>query len=805
MFANYLKTAVRNICRHKVHSAINIAGLAVGMACAITILLWVRFELSFDRYHEHADRIYRLATDLHFGTLDGKFAVSNHPAGPTLQRDYPEVEKAVRFHPVWGQSLVRYRDKEFVERDIFYADNTVFDVFTFPLIRGDSGSALAAAYSVVMTENTARKYFGVEDPVGKVIKIGNVQHADLDNDTGFTVTGVMRNVPANSHFTFEMLISFETIYRDNERQRNRWTGDIDNYTYLLLAPNTDYKELDKKLPALVDRYLEDEIKAVGANMDFFLQPLPRIHLHSRLKAEISYGDILAVYTFIIVAALIIIIAGINFMNLATARSAGRAREVGIRKALGADRRALVTQFMGESVVLSIVASVLVMGLVELLLPLFRSQFLWKVDFENVYTASTIGGLFGLAILAGCLAGSYPALFLSSFQPMQTLKGGLAAGACRARIRGLLVVLQFTISIFMIIATMVVFSQFHYMQNKALGFDSEQVLVLKFTNRFIRQSIDSVKAQLKSHSSISGVAFTSHQPGRHARRNVFAPEGFSYDQMKEMDAVSVDSDFVPTMEIEMAAGRNFRSGQATENEQAILINQTAARQFGWTDAVGKTITELTQGLPKKTIVGVMKDFHQRNLYNPIEPLYIENDPEKFAYVLVKIRPGHVSEAMGFLRKKWKEIDSSNTFDHWFLDEGFEEHYGVMRKLGNLLLSFTLLAVIIACLGLFGLAAFTAEQRTREIGIRKALGASVSDIVLLLSKAFAKWVLLANVIAWPLAYLVSQDWVEDYPYRIAVKPAFFVAAGLAALIIALATVSWQAVKAARANPVDALRYE
>jgi len=808
MFSNYFKTAFRNIWRHRVHSILNITGLAVGMACTIIILLWARFEFSFDRHHEKAERIYRLTTDFHFGSFQGKYATSNHPAGPTLQRDYPEVEKAVRFHSVWGGSMVRFKDRQFVEYRLFYADNTVFDVFTLPLLRGDSGSALTNAYSVVITEGMAAKYFGNEDPMGKVIKIGNIKHSNLHNEPNFTVTGIFKKMPPNSHFTFDMLLSFETIYVGNEEQRGRWTKDIDNYTYLLLAPNTDYRKLERKLPALVKRYLKRGLQDVGASFDLFLQPLTRIHLYSKLPNEITNpGFIEGVVAFIAIAVLILIIACINFMNLSTACSAGRAREIGIRKSLGADRRALVAQFMGESLVFSMISLFLALGLVELFAPLFRSYFPWEVRFENVYSLATMAGLLSLAVVVGVIAGSYPALFMSAFQPLRSLKGTYGSGAGKSRFRSVLVVFQFSVSISLIVATVVVFRQFDHMQNKALGFDREQVVVVNIVDTSIRERIESVKAELRQHNDITGVAFISHQPGRHARINVFAPQGFAYENMQKMDAISVDADFVPTMGVELVAGRNFSPRHAVDKSRAILINEAAVRQFGWTPttAVGKTVTELTGNMVAKKILGITKDFHQRNLYARIEPLFMEYDPDRFNYALVKIRPGNIAETMGFLERKWKKIDSSGTFDYWFLDEGHTYHYRPIWKLGALFLGFTFIAVLIACMGLFGLAMFSAEQRTKEIGIRKALGATVSDIALMLSKSFVKWVLAANIFAWPLTYWFTADWLEDYPYRIDVGIRIYALAGLLALVIALLAVSYQTIKAVRANPIEALRYE
>lgn len=804
MISNYFKTTLRIIWRHRVHSIINIVGLAVGMACTILILLWVRFEFSFDRYHENAGRIYRLATDFHFGAFQGKFATSNHPAGPTLQRDYPEVEKAVRFHGVYGGSLVRYKDRQFIEHHLYYADPTVFDVFTLPLLRGDSASALTTAYAVVLSEDTAAKYFNGEDPLGKTIKIGNALHSNLHNEPSFTVTGVFKKVPPNSQFTFDALLSFETIYVGNEKQRERWTGDIDNYTYLLLAPGADYRDLERKLPALVKKHLEKEIQDVGAGFDLFLQPLTRIHLYSKLTAEISWSGIIeAVVAFIGIAVLILIIACINFVNLSTARSAGRAREIGVRKSLGAGRRALVIQFIGESLVFSMISLLLALGLVELLMPLFRSNFPWEVNFGNIYAPATLTGFLALAVMVGILAGSYPALVLSGLQPVRALKG--ASGAAGSNFRSLLVVFQFTVTISLIANTVIVYRQFNHMQNLALGYDNRLVAVVRIIDPSIRSSVAAVKAQLKAHHGIAGIAFTSYPPGSYARRNVFAPQGFSYENMQKMDAVSVDADFVPTLGVELAAGRNFDADGANSNSRALLINETAARQFGWKDAIGKTITELTDGMPIKTVIGVMKDFHQRNLYNPIEPLFMENDPAKFNYALVKFRPGNIAEAMGFLEKKWREIDSSGSFHYWFLEDDHSSNYRPIRQIGALFVGFTLVAILIACMGLFGLALFSAAQRTREIGIRKALGATVVDIARLLAQSSIKWVLAANMFAWPLTYWFSRGWLEDYPYRIEIGIGIYVFAGVLSLAVALLTVSWQAIKAARANPVDALRYE
>ena len=623
-----------------------------------------------------------------------------------------------------------------------------------------------------------------------------------------TGSGVVENLPPNSHFKFDMLLSYETFFVDNEKQRSRWTGNFDNYTYLLLAPNADYRELEKKFPAMIKRYLDKDIQDVGASFDLFLQPLTDIHLYSELKGDIAHpGLIDAVVAFIGIAVMILIIACINFMNLSTALSAGRAREIGIRKSVGADRRALTAQFMGETVVISIISLFLALGIVELLMPLYCSIFPWVAKFENVYSPGAIAGFFALALLVGVIAGSYPAFLMSAFQPLRALKGNYGKGAGKSRFRSLLVIFQFTISITLIFATVVCFRQFEYLQNKALGFTKKQVLAVNLVDTSIRKRTESVKAELKQHSGIEAIAFSSHFPGSSARRNIFAPQGFAYEDMQQMDAVSVDADFIPTLEIELVAGRNFSTGHTSDNRRSILINQAAARQVGWTplSAVGKTITELNDSMIKKTIVGVVRDFHQLNLFNAIEPLYIENESQAFNLLLIKIHPGSISETMGFLKKKWQGIDSTATFDYWFLDEGLAAKYSLIKQLGMMFVGFTCIAILIACMGLFGLTMFSAQQRTREIGIRKALGATVSGIALMLSKSFVKWVLVANIFAWPLAYWFTKDWLEDYPYRIDVGFSLYALAGLLALGIALLAVSYQTIKAARGNPVEALRYE
>jgi len=815
MLKNYLTVAFRNILRHKVYSFINIAGLAVGMACTILILLWVQSELSFDRYHGKADRIYRLASNWDLGKWQGLYAISNHTVGPTMQKDYPEIVKACRFRPIRSGAVAQYNNQKFREEGIFYADNSVFDIFKFPLINGDPKSALTTVHSVVITEDIAKKYFGSENPVGKVLKMtfqdrdvfGNTfvaSNAELDA----IVTGIIKNVPPNSHFSFNMLLSFETLYHYNEKQRGRWWGDVGIYTYLLTREDCDPKELKKKFPALIDKHIGEVLKAAKGSIEYFLEPLKDIHLYSDTKWDISkYGSIAYVYTFSVIALFILLIACINFMNLSTAHSASRAREVGIRKAVGAHRWNLINQFFGESFLFGFISFLIGLGLVEIFLPVFRSLSGSEFTFNDLIGSQLFPALIGLVLFVGFIAGSYPALFLSAFQPVQIFTGHLKAVAANSHFRNVFVVTQFTISIGLIAGTIIIFYQLNYMRHKNLGFNKEHIVVLRILDDTVRQSIDTVKKELLNHSGIAGITVSSVPPGYGARTNVFLPEGFGLNQAQMMGSISIDSGFIPTIGLEIVAGRNFSSEISADRSKSILINQTAARQFSWDDPIGKSIRELDQWNTTKTVVGVVRDFHLESLHNKISPLLIESEPSRYRFILIKIRPESLPDTLSFIKEKWKEIDPTETLDYWFLDESesFSWQYQSEQRLSKMFSYFALLAIFIACLGLFGLANFTAEQRTKEIGIRKAMGASISSIILLLSKEFAKWILIANIIAWPIAYFAMNRWLQNFAYRINIGLGTFILAGLIVLVIALLTVSYQAIKAARANPVDALRYE
>ncbi len=798
MLRNYVKIAMRNLARYKVYSLINIAGLAVGIACCVLIFLWVYNELSFDRYHENADNIYRLRTDADFGGLVLDMPKFSPPAADYLVNNYPEVLQATRFYRM-DKTPVKYGTNQFYEERVFFADNSVFDMFSFPMVKGDPRSALATAYSVVITEDMAQKYFYGDDPVDKVLTF---------NDEDYTVTGVIRNIPNNSHFTFDMLCSFETLYERNRQNMEQWLN-INYNIYFLLQENYDYKKLEQKFPEMIDTHLTDKLKTIGGSIEIYLQPLTSIHLHSHLQQEISpNGNIIYVYVYSAIAAFILIIACINFINLTTARSTNRAQEVGIRKVLGADRAALIRQFLGESFVYTFISLIIALLLVKLSLPLFGHLIGRDLSFMYNDIPWLLPGIIGLMIFVGLCTGSYPAFFLSSLRPIHVIKGNLKSGAAHPRIRSLLVIVQFSISIILIIGTSIIFNQLNFIKDKTIGFDKDEIVVLPISNENIAQSLITIKSELKTISGIVDVAASSHVPGQTTYKNPVVPDGYTEDNAQWMGMLNIDHDFIPLMGIELIAGRNFARELRTDAQGSVLINETALKLFGWDDAIGKNIRALG-GDPSRwgdlTVIGVVKDFHMTSLHYEIEPLLIYSSPTSSNTICVKVSKGNLSSTMDLLKKKWEEIDPDNPFDYFFLDEFFDSQYRADERLSIIFSYFSLLAVFIACLGLYGLASFTAEQRKREIGIRKVLGASISGIVFMLSKEFMKWVLIANIIAWPVVWVAMNRWLENFAYRIDFDYRYFISAGIIALVIAMITVSYQAVKAGMANPVDSLRNE
>jgi len=798
MFQNYLKIALRNLKKHKGYSFINIAGLAIGMACCILIIVYIVTELSYDKYHQNSDRIYRLTAILTLGGKPNPIASTNFPPTLAMRNDYPEVINSVRFKPQ-RNVLVKYQDQQFYEQQIFYAEASVFDIFSFPMIEGNPKTALERAYSVVITEDMARKYFGDSNAFGKTLK--------FNNKVDYTVTGVIKNIPQNSHFVFDMLCSFETFHKQRKEMVESWASPFGCYGYVLLQENCDYKELEKKFPAMVEKYIGDSMKNAGCDVEYFLQPITDIHLHSHLRHEITgNSDITYVYIFGMVALFILLMACINFMNLATARSIQRAKEIGIRKVLGSDRFKIIKQFYGESLFYSFISLLLALVLVQLTLPIFSS--LSERDLAASFTAVPwlLPGFLGLAILVGLIAGTYPAFFLSGFKPVNILKGSIGVSGSNFHFRKVLVVIQFTISIALIIGTTVIIRQLDFMKNKNLGFDKEQVVVLPIQERSIVTSLDMVKTELKKYNSILNVAASSHIPGQRPSGGAFVPEGYLDGQSQMMNAISIDQDYLATLGMGVADGRNFSTEFPVDTSESILVNEMAVELIGWKSPLGKTIGYAADPDDKRMrVVGVIKDFHFSSPHRKIAPLFVYHDPGRYRALFIRITPHDISGTLKFIEQKWQEFDPNRPFEYSFLDESFDRQYRNEEKLSRIFSNFTLFAILIACLGLFGLASFSAEQRTKEIGIRKVLGASVSNIVLLLSRDFARWVLLANLLAWPTAYLLMNQWLQRFAYRTDISIWTYLLAAVLALLIAMLTIGFQSARVAVVNPVESLKYE
>jgi putative ABC transport system permease protein len=800
MLNNYLKIILRNIKNNKGYTFINTSGLAIGMACCILIVLYIQFELSFDKYHENADRIYLLKRHGIYGGKELISSSNNALSAGFMKKDFLEVENTVRvgFMP---DPAVQYKEKKFYVDRALIADDSFFETFTYAMTKGDPKTALKAPFSVVVTEETAAKYFGDEKPIGKSLRFNN-----KDN---FTVTGVIKNVPRNSHLLFDMVCSFQTLYSQHPKGHpflNDFTSNTFR-TYVLLQKNADPSALEVKFPEFIEKHGGIRLKFVASSMDYFLMPLTDIHLHTPLSGgRTGPGAILYIYIFALIAVIILIIACINFMNLATARSAKRAQEVGMRKVLGAAKGELVKQFLCESFFFSFLSLFLAIGLTELAIPTMSSITGYELSADFLKMQWLLPALFGIATFVGFVAGSYPAFFLAAFQPAIVLKGSMTAGKKNSLLRSVLVVLQFSASIALIFGAFIIVRQLNYMKNKSPGFDKEQVVVLPFRDEELRRSLGMIKTELKGHSGIVNVAVSSDIPGQSPQHNQKLPEGFPRDQAQLMYDLNVDEDFIPTMGMEIIAGRNFSKEFGSDQKASAIINEAAAKQFGWENPLGRRIGGY-RGV--KTVIGIVRDYHQLPVSQEIKPLYIRIDPEDvynpYRMLSIRIAPGYIGRTIKFIETKWNEIYPNHPFDYFFLDESFKEQFREMERTKKIISYFAGLAILIACLGLYGLASFLTEQRTKEIGIRKTLGATTSGIVCLISKELIKMIVIANAIALPIAYLLMRNWLSAFPYRVNITYMMFIYSGIIVLLIGLASVSYQSIKAGLTDPVDSLRYE
>jgi putative ABC transport system permease protein len=797
MLKNYLKIAFRNLWRNKVFSIINISGLALGICCCGLIMMYVQHELSYDQYHRHSDRVYRVAINIQMANQpEMKFAAVMPPLAPVLIKDYPQVEQVVRILNTFGDEVLiqANAEKKFYEKGFTWADANIFEVFTFPFVEGNAQMALQKPYTVVVSQSIAQKYFNSTQVLGKTIRLNN------DN---YTISGVMKDIPANSHFKPDFIASMITA-KDDPSFKN-WHGTM-TQTYLKLKPNQAIQKFEKQIAKVADPFVKEDLKKFSQTYTFFLQPLTAIHLHSNLRYELSKnGSIAYIYVFMGVALLIILIACINFMNLATAQAAQRAKEVGVRKVIGAYKNQLIGQFLGESFLMSWLALGLALGMIELLLPTFNhlsGKDLRFYDFFNWRFLSIFGLIF---FVSGLLSGIYPAFFLADFQPVTVLKGNFKSSSKGRFVRQGLVVFQFTISIILIVVTLTISQQIDFMRQQNLGFVKDKIVVIPIKNGHeTAKKTLILKQELKKEALVSQASVMSQAIGRIANNNLIQ---LKHDKSRQSDfqLMFTDFDFLNTFQIKIAAGRAFSEQIKTDNgnRQAALINEAGARALGFVkpeDALGQ---ELWDDWGK--IVGVVKDFHFSSLQQKIAPLLIYVEPNYANCIALKITSENPPQAIQAIETKFKQILPDFPFEYAFLDQDFDRQYKTEQQLAQLFNIFSTLTILIACLGLFGLTTYTVQQRTKEIGIRKVLGANILQITYLISSEFVILITIAFAIATPVAYYSGRMWLQDFAYRVEMNGLSFVLAGFAVLLIAFLTVSFQIFKATRVNPVEVLKNE
>ena len=790
MLKNYLLVALRNIKKHKGYSFINIAGLAVGITCCILILLWVRYEFGFDGFHKNADNIYRVISEV--TTPDGivNNARTPNPTGAFLTEEYPEVVNFTRFQAIerWNFS---YGEKRFDDINLAFTDPSFFDIFSFPFIKGDPKTAFSDRYNLIITESMARKFFGDEEAMGKVIKIW---HLD------FKIAGVIKDIPENSHIMFDCVFPIVNMEQFWQLSLKDWKGKLWFYTYIQLRENSDWKALNKKISGLVDKHYPE------AGIKLFLQPISDVHLRSDFQMDLDnykQGNIGYLYIFSLIAIFILLIACFGFMNLWTARFGGRALEVGMRKVVGASRKNLIQQFYIEALLSSFIALIAALILASLFLPVFNELTQRDLTLSVIFSGDIllIFELIALTFLTGVIAGSYPAVFLSSFQPAIILKGIIGKLGRRAVLRKAMVVFQFSLVVFLILGTTVVSRQLSFINNKDLGFDSDNVMILMAIHRFA-QDDQAKKNELMENPNVLSVTLC-HPPITllDAIDNV-SWEGKSPSRKFLIHPVHADYDYLKTFGMKMAEGRYFSREYSTDTSNFIL-NETAVKMMGLESPVGKRFSIADR---QGTIIGVLKDYHQSSLHTPIQPVVLELFylPEA-REVCIKISPHDIPGTIEFIKEKYKKFIPNYIFHYDFLDDKINEFYKNDRNIATILNYFTFLTIFIACLGLLGLVSYMVEQRSKEIGIRKVSGASVSSVVWLISKDFVKWIMVSLIITFPVAWYFAKDWLQNFTYRISVEWWMFVFTAVAVLAIALFTISYQAIKAANANPVDSLRYE
>ena len=808
MIRNYIITAFRSLLKNKGFTFINIFGLTLGISTCLLIVFYVFDELSFDRYNDKADRIYRVNNDIKFGGTENAYAETPAPTAEALQADFPEIAQVTRLKYHGGVAIKK--NNQFIQEDkVIFADSTLFSIFTLPMTDGNPRDALRAPNTVVVNERVAKKYFNRTDVVGESL---------LFNDNSqYKITGVIKDIPTESHLNFDLFVSMSS---DPDSRENAWLSNNFN-TYILLKPGADYKNLAAKFSAFAKQHAGQQMQSVlhmdfdsfeksGNYFRFSLIPLLKIHLESNAQGELlPNGSITYVYIFSAVALFILIIACINFMNLSTARSSNRAKEVGVRKVLGSPRKYLIAQFLTESVMVTMAGAVLAIVMAWMLLPLFNEVSGKELVVSYRIILWLVPVLFLFVVIVGCLAGSYPAFFLSAFQPIDVLKGKMSRGFKGSGLRSFLVVFQFAISIFLIIGTLAVYNQLKYIQSRNIGYNRDHVLVVKNVYKLGNQAL-SFKHEIKKLPGVDNVTMTGALPTSNymSSTSYFKNRNIDQESAVHSQRWDVDEDYLTTLGIKMKSGRNFSAEMPTDSS-AIIINEAAVNLLAYPDPLNQTLyaplDDLLKNMGTYHIIGVIKDFNFRSLRQNVTPLILHFRDDRGA-MGVHIHAGaNITAVMGQIMKKWKDLSPNQAFAYSFMEEDFDAIYRTEQRMGKLFISFTSLAILIACLGLFGLAAYAAEQRIKEIGIRKILGAGVSTIVGMLSKDFIKLVLIALVIASPLAWLAIRKWLQGFAYREDMHWWVFAIAGLAAILVAFVTISFQSIRAALANPVKSLKSE
>ena len=785
MFSSYFKVILRNLRKNALFSFINIFGLAIGMACAILILLWVQDELSFDSFNKNAPNLYRVVENQYYaGGEIFPVAVTPGPLAKSLKDNYPEIINSTRFS-IRGRTL-RYGDKIFNE-EVAFADPAFIKMFTYPLAGGNPDNAMVDLHSILLTKKSAEKYFGNENPLGKTIMI--------NDSLSLKITGILNEVPENSHLHFDCLIPFE-FFKVMGSKLDNWNNNS-FYTYIQLQPNAITSEVDKKIKDEIKRHNE------GSTTEINLQPLNKIHLYSGSKyaADIGgHGNIEYVNIFSLVALIVLFIACINFMNLSTARATKRAKEVGMRKVIGAGRLQIIKQFYFESILFAVIALIIALIISDLILNPFHHLAGKEISFNSL-GSTMLAGLITLTILTGLIAGSYPAIYLSSFLPVKVLKSDSVVSGGGSLFRKVLVVVQFSLSLILIIGTIIISNQLNYIKNKDIGFNRENIIEINI-NKTIRNNLLAVKNELKQNPDIVSVGAGSASPAYvMSSSSGFDWPGKNKDDRVLIHFISGDEDFVTTFKMKMVQGR-FYSKDFGSYSSSIVLNEEAAKVIGIKDPIGRT---LTMSGDKFTITGVVKNFNFKPMDTKIEPLVIYYDNGDFYSMFARLKPGDLPGTINYIKRVYKKFSPSAPFNYHFLDEDFDNLYKSETRMQTIFEYFAIFAIIISCLGLFGLASYIAERRTKEIGIRKVLGANIINLTYLLSLEFTKWVLISNLIAWPVAYYFMNKWLQGFAYRTELSLWVFPLSGLLVLLVALLTVSYQAIKAALINPVKSLKYE